>query len=137
MNTVCTSQEIKQLLSSVNKAIAKIGIDVTATEISDTLRNMNRILNRVFFSLNIMRHDRILLTTMIDTNVKQYKTRSTTTLVVSADLIKLLLVLFARSSITLQAIFSNVASDKSEWNTYSFKHSRHKRDQTTVVYFKN
>ena len=66
------SQGIKQLLSSVNKAIAKIGIDVTATEISDTPRNMNSILNRIFFSLNVMHHNRILLTTMMDTDVKQY-----------------------------------------------------------------
>ena len=123
MNTVSASQGIKQLFYSVNKAIAQIGIDVRATGISDTLRNMNRMLNRVFFSLKIRRHNRIMLTTMMDTNVKQYITCSTTTSVVLAVLSKLLFVSFVKGTVTFRSVFSNVVSDKSEWNTSSFKHS--------------
>ena len=105
MNTVSASQGIKQLFYSVNKAIAQIGIDVRATGISDTLRNMNRMLNRVFFSLKIRRHNRIMLTTMMDTNVKQYITCSTTTSVVLAVLSKLLFVSFVKGTITFRSVF--------------------------------
>ena len=123
MNTVSASQGIKQLFYSVNKAVAQIGIDVRATGISETLRNMNRMLNRVFFSVKIRRHNRIMLTIMMDTNVKQYITCSTTTSVVLAVLSKLLFVSFVKGTITFRSVFSNVASDKSEWNTSSFKRS--------------
>ena len=123
MNTVSASQGIKQLFYSVNKAVAQIGIDVRATGISETLRNMNRMLNRVFFSVKIRRHNRIMLITMMDTNVKQYITCSTTTSVVLAVLSKLLFVSFVKDTITFRSVFSNVASDKSEWNTSSFKRS--------------
>ena len=137
MNTIYTSQRIKQPLSSVNKAIANIGIDVRATEISETLRNMNRMLNRVFFNLKIRRHNRILLTTMMDTDVKLYITCSTTTSVGLADLDTLLLVLFAKSSISFRSIFSNVAKDKPERNTSSFKCSSHKemKPQRSILRF--
>ena len=64
-----------------------------------------------------------MLTTMMDTNVKQYITCSTTTSVVLAVLSKLLFVSFAKGTITFRSVFSNLASDKSEWNTSSFKHS--------------
>ena len=87
---------------------------------------MKRILNRVFFNLKIRRHNRVLFTTMMDTNVKQYITCSTSTSVVPVDLDKLLLLLFARGSITFRSIFSNVATDKPEWKTSSFKRSNHK-----------
>ena len=86
------------------------------------------------FSLKIRRHNGILLTTMIDTNVKQYITWSAITSVVSADLNILLLVLFRKSSITFRSTFSNVARDKPEQNSSSFKRSSHK-DETTAVYF--
>ena len=62
-----------------------------------------------------------MLTTMMDTNVKQCIICSTTTSVVLAVLSKLLFVSFVKGTITFRSVFSNVASDKSEWNTSSFK----------------
>ena len=69
----------------LNKANAKIGIDITATKMSDILRNMKRILERVFFNLKTRRHKRILLTTIMAAEVKQYITFSGAMLAISAD----------------------------------------------------
>ena len=64
----------------MNTANAKIGIDITATKISGTLRSMKRMLDRVFFSLKTRRHNRTMLIIIIAANVKQYKTCSITLL---------------------------------------------------------
>ena len=64
----------QSLVSGLNKAVANTGIDITATKKSDRLRNIKRMLGRVFFSRKKRRHNRMLLTIIIATNVKQYVT---------------------------------------------------------------